>query len=122
MIAITKAALAEAGVSLEALEDAATRSGSAASSGPSVDRSETVILVKNLPYSASEGELMVSHVWLTSGTVSPQQWVAVAPEKEIVAVCASEQSKMMLAVNYIQQLIEGGDLHVIRVTSSSTYT
>ena len=67
VIALTKAALAEAGVSVEALEDAATRSGSAASSKPSVDRSETVILVKNLPYSASEGELMVRHLSVTIG-------------------------------------------------------
>ncbi|GLC70759.1 hypothetical protein PLESTF_001030300 [Pleodorina starrii] len=56
VIAATKQALAEAGVSVEALEAAAAASGKAATT-KSVARSSTTLLVKNLPYSADEDEL-----------------------------------------------------------------
>ncbi|GIL52539.1 hypothetical protein Vafri_8379 [Volvox africanus] len=56
VIAATKQALAEAGVSVEALERAAAASGKA-STTRSVARSSTTLLVKNLPFSADEDEL-----------------------------------------------------------------
>ena len=54
----TKAALAEAGVSVEALEAAAEAGGHAAASS-TVARSPTTLLVKNLPYSSTEDKLLV---------------------------------------------------------------
>ncbi len=58
VIALTKKALADAGVDTDALEAAAAAGGSAASQH-SVERSSTALLVKNLPYSATEAELEV---------------------------------------------------------------
>ncbi len=49
---------ASVGVSVEALEQAAEKSGKGASSKP-VTRSGTALIVKNLPYSAEEKELQV---------------------------------------------------------------
>ncbi|EFJ46013.1 hypothetical protein VOLCADRAFT_63158, partial [Volvox carteri f. nagariensis] len=57
VIAATKQALAEAGVCVEALERAAAASGKAAATR-SVARSGTALLVKNLPYSANDDELV----------------------------------------------------------------
>ena len=59
VIAMTKRALGEAGVDVEALEGAAAASGKAAAQ-KHVERSGTALLVKNLPYTASEAELQVS--------------------------------------------------------------
>ena len=59
VIALTKRALGEAGVSVDALESAAAASGKAAAQ-KQVERSGTVLLVKNLPYTASEAELQVT--------------------------------------------------------------
>lgn len=61
VIALTKASLAEAGVNIEALENAAAHSGKAATEQPGVNRSDTVLLVKNLPYTATEADLLVKH-------------------------------------------------------------
>ncbi len=58
MIAMTKRALGEAGVNVDTLESAAAASGKAAAQ-TRIERSGTVILVKNLPYNASEAELQV---------------------------------------------------------------
>ena len=58
VIALTKRALGEAGVNVDALETAAAASGKAAAQ-MRVERSGTALLVKNLPYSASEPELQV---------------------------------------------------------------
>lgn len=60
MIAMTKAALAEAGVNVEALEASAAVSGKAAALQPGAERSSTVLLVKNLPYSTTEADLLVN--------------------------------------------------------------
>ena len=59
MIALTKRALGESGVNVDALESAAAASGKAAGQ-TRVERSGTVLLVKNLPYTASGPELQVS--------------------------------------------------------------
>jgi len=59
VIAMTKRALGEAGVNVDALESAAAASGKAAAQ-KRVKRSATALLVKNLPYTASEMELQVS--------------------------------------------------------------
>ena len=58
VIAMTKRALGEAGVDVEALEGAAAASGKAAAQ-KHIERSGTALLVKNLPYTASEAELQV---------------------------------------------------------------
>lgn len=60
VIAETKAALAGAGVDVAALEAAAAAAGkgaAAAAPGARLERSDRVLLVKNLPYSAEEGDL-----------------------------------------------------------------
>ena len=57
VIAQTKAALAEAGANAAALEAAAAAAGRAAGA-KAVARSANTLLVKNLPYSAEEGELL----------------------------------------------------------------
>ncbi len=59
VIAETKSALAEAGVDVEALENAAAAAGGKKNQAKStaVDRSDRILLVKNLPYSADEEEL-----------------------------------------------------------------
>ena len=59
VIALTKAGLAEAGVNVDAMESAAALSSRAAGEQPGVERSSTVLLVKNLPYTATEADLMV---------------------------------------------------------------
>ena len=59
VIALTKSGLAEAGVDVGALEAAASASGKAAGQQPGVDRSNTTLVVKNLPYTATEADLMV---------------------------------------------------------------
>ena len=59
VIALTKRALGESGVNVDALESAAAASGKAATQ-KQVERSGTVLLVKNLPYTASEPDLQVS--------------------------------------------------------------
>lgn len=56
VVAATKKELAEAGVSVAALEQAARASGHAAASS-GVSRSTTVLLVKNLPSEATEDAL-----------------------------------------------------------------
>lgn len=56
IIAQTKAALADGGINISALEAAAAASGKAAAK-QSVARSSTTLLVKNLPYTADEDEL-----------------------------------------------------------------
>ena len=56
VLALTKRALEEAGVSVDALEQAAAASGKA-SLGKSAPRSSNVLLVKNLPYSAAHEDL-----------------------------------------------------------------
>ena len=61
VLALTKRALTDAGVNVESLEEAAAASGRAAAA-TAVARSATTLLVKNLPYSASEAELQVC-VW-----------------------------------------------------------
>lgn len=62
VIAMTKRALGEAGVNVDALESAAAVSGKAAAQ-MRIERSGTVLLVKNLPYTACEAELQVlSHL------------------------------------------------------------
>lgn len=67
-----------AGVSVDALEQAAEKSGKGASSG-AVTRSGTALIIKNLPYSAEEKELQVRHPAVAlcmSGSpgVSRQTW------------------------------------------------
>ncbi|KAL6761447.1 hypothetical protein V8C86DRAFT_3131565 [Haematococcus lacustris] len=57
VIAATKAALAEEGVSVEALEAAAAAAGAAAGQRTGVARSTNVLLVKNLPFSITEEEV-----------------------------------------------------------------
>jgi len=59
VIAETKSALADAGVDVEALENAAAAAGKGKKGREkiSVIRSDTILLVKNLPYSADEEEL-----------------------------------------------------------------
>ena len=59
MIALTKRALGESGVNVDALESAAAASGKAVGQ-TRVERSGTALLVKNLPYTASGPELQVS--------------------------------------------------------------
>ena len=62
MIVMTKRALWEAGVNVDVLEGAAAASGKAAAQ-MRIERSGTVLLVKNLPYTACEAELQVlSHL------------------------------------------------------------
>lgn len=63
----TKAALAEAGVAVETLEAAAAAGGHAAVH-TSVPRSPSTLLVKNLPYSASEDKLLVGSPSLYQNT------------------------------------------------------
>ncbi len=58
VIAMTKRSLGEAGVDVAALEAAAAAGGRAAAK-TAVARSPTTLLVKNLPYTASEAELEV---------------------------------------------------------------
>ena len=58
VIALTKRALADAGVDTDTLEAAAAAGGSAAAQR-AVERSGAALLVKNLPYSATEAELEV---------------------------------------------------------------
>ena len=65
VLALTKRALSAAGVSVDALEEAAAASGTAAAS-KSIARSATALLVKNLPYSATEAELQVTPALLCS--------------------------------------------------------
>lgn len=60
VIALTKAALGDAGVDVGQLESAAAASGRASAGAPGVERSSTVLLVKNLPYSATQEELQVT--------------------------------------------------------------
>lgn len=70
VIAMTKRALGEAGVNVEALESAAAASGKAAAQ-TRIERSGTVLLVKNLPYTASEAELQVlSHLTCALGALT----------------------------------------------------
>ncbi len=57
VIAQTKTALSEAGVAVDRLEAAAAASGHA-SGKASVARSASVLLVKNLPFTADDRELM----------------------------------------------------------------
>ena len=57
VISETKRTLEDAGVNLDRLEAAAAASGSAATR-KSVERSKTTLLVKNLPYSVAEDELV----------------------------------------------------------------
>jgi len=61
VIAMTKQGLAAAGVDVAALEQSAAASGRAAGQGAgvAVERSGTVLLVKNLPFAATEDELLV---------------------------------------------------------------
>ena len=63
VIALTKRALGESGVNVDALEGAAAASGKAAGQRR-VERSGSVLLVKNLPYTASESELQVTFLSL----------------------------------------------------------
>ena len=56
VLAVTKEELADAGVNVAALERAAHASGHAASES-NLPRSRTVLLVKNLPYEATEDSL-----------------------------------------------------------------
>ncbi|KAI8464255.1 MAG: hypothetical protein J3K34DRAFT_380531 [Monoraphidium minutum] len=67
VISQTKAALSEAGVNVPQLEAAAAAAGKAAAS-KSVARSPTTLLVKNLPYSSEEGELL--ELFGRAGTVA----------------------------------------------------
>ena len=67
MIAMTKRALGKAGVNVDALEGAAAASGKAAAQ-KRVERSSTALLVKNLPYTASEMELQVSILVMLAST------------------------------------------------------
>lgn len=66
VIALTKSGLAEAGVNVEALEAAASASGKSAGEQPGVDRSSTALVVKNLPYTATEADLMVRRLLETA--------------------------------------------------------
>ena len=65
VIALTKRALGDSGVNVDALETAAAASGKAAGQ-TRVERSGSVLLVKNLPYTASEPELQVLLTQLVS--------------------------------------------------------
>ena len=83
MIAMTKRALGEAGVDVEALEGAAAASGKAAAQ-KHVERSGTALLVKNLPYTASEAELQVTalggaYCWRLSSVILCCRWKASLP-------------------------------------------
>ena len=60
VVALTKKGLEEGGADITALEQAALASGKASTKTPGIDRSSTVLLVKNLPYSATETELLVN--------------------------------------------------------------
>ena len=66
IIALTKASLTEAGVDVGALEAAAAAGGKmAVLGGKAVSRSKTTLLVKNLPYSATQRDLQVSStLWI----------------------------------------------------------
>jgi hypothetical protein len=66
VINATKEALAEAGIHVPSLEAAAAAAGRGSAS-KGVPRSATTLLVKNLPYSAEEGEL--AELFGRSGTV-----------------------------------------------------
>ena len=68
------AAAAAAGASLELLEAAAASSGKAAAT-KAVPRSDSVLLVKNLPYSASEAELEALF-GAVGGSWGPFWWLA----------------------------------------------
>ncbi len=61
VIALTKRALGEAGVDVVALEAAAAAAGKSAARA-AVARSPTTLLIKNLPYTATEAELQVGAV------------------------------------------------------------
>jgi multiple RNA-binding domain-containing protein 1 len=58
VIAETKRALGEAGVVVQILEEAAAEAGTGSGSGGKVVRSDVAMLVKNLPYSSNEEELL----------------------------------------------------------------
>lgn len=61
VIALTKATLSEAGVDVGALEAAAAAGGKqAVVGGKAVARSQTTLIVKNLPFSAVQRDLQVS--------------------------------------------------------------
>ncbi|KAG2451283.1 hypothetical protein HYH02_003889 [Chlamydomonas schloesseri] len=80
VIAATKQALAEAGVSVEALERAAAASGKASAS-KAVARSPTTLLVKNLPFSADEDELLA-----VFGRCGPVARLVLPPAKALALV------------------------------------
>lgn len=67
VIALTKASLAEAGVDVAALEASAAQSGKSAVDQPGSDRSSTTLLVKNLPYTATEADILVWTMALAFG-------------------------------------------------------
>ena len=71
VVALTKKGLEEGGADVTALEQAALTSGKASTKAPGVDRSSTVLLVKNLPYSATETELLVSESRLHESFCTP---------------------------------------------------
>jgi hypothetical protein len=76
VLALTKRALGGAGVNVGALEAAAAASGKAAAT-QSIARSGSALLVKNLPYSASEAELQVFRLllsWQSHFLFPPQEW------------------------------------------------
>ncbi|KAG2501693.1 hypothetical protein HYH03_000195 [Edaphochlamys debaryana] len=80
VIAATKQALADAGVSVEALERAAAASGKA-SATKTVARSATALLVKNLPFSADEEELAAMF-----GRCGPVARLVLPPAKAMAVV------------------------------------
>ena len=92
VIAETKTSLAAAGVDVEALENAAAAAGkgkksngSAAAAAAAVVRSDCILLVKNLPYSADAGELEA----LFSG-MGPVLRLILPPTKTLALVEFSE--------------------------------
>ena len=62
VVSLTKSALGDAGVDVEALEAAAAAVGERNNGAgkKTLERSDRTLLVKNLPYSATEADLMVN--------------------------------------------------------------
>lgn len=84
VIAMTKKALGDAGVSIEVLEEAAAASGKASASH-AVHRSPVCLLVKNLPYTASQEDL--TELFGASG---PLARLVLPPTKTLALVEFSE--------------------------------
>lgn len=106
VVAATKKELAEAGVNITALEQAALASGHAAASS-SVSRSTTVLLVKNLPSEATEDaldELFSKHGTVVRVLLPRTRALAIVEmsDEQVIALAASFSLSVFLS--FLEQL------------------